>query len=58
MDKMFTERPRAELVMFAIGFFGFWLTIWGVILPSTWIGIIGALLILGVLAGFALRDSD
>jgi hypothetical protein len=54
----YLERSRAEIIMFAVAFFGFWLTIWAVTLVSTCLGFVGPLLILGSLLGFALRDPD
>jgi hypothetical protein len=44
--------------MFAVGVFGVWLSIWGVILVNKWLEAAAVAITLGALLGFALRDSD
>jgi hypothetical protein len=52
------ERSRGEIILFAVAVFGVLLSIWGVILVSTWLEATALAIILGALLGFACRDSD
>jgi hypothetical protein len=53
----FMERSREEIILFAAAMFGIWISIWAVILVSKWLGATALVLILGALAGFALREE-
>ena len=52
------ERSRGEIILFAVGIFGIWLSIWAVIFVSKWLEVISVLITLVALLCFALRDTD
>jgi hypothetical protein len=52
------ERSRGEIILFAVGIFGIWLSIWAVILVSKWLEVVSVLTTLFALICFALRDAD
>jgi len=52
------ERSRGEIILFAVGIFGIWLSIWAVIFVSKWLEAISVLITLVALLCFALRDTD
>jgi nitrate reductase NapE component len=52
------ERSRAEIILFAVIIFGVWLSIWAVILVSSFLEVTSLIIALGGLIGFALLDSD
>jgi hypothetical protein len=52
------ERSRGEIILFAVAVFGVLLSVWGVILVSTWLEATSFVITLGAVLGFAFRDSD
>lgn len=52
------DRLRAEIILFAVGVFGVWLSIWAVILVSKWLEAIAVLTTLVPLLIFAFRALD
>jgi hypothetical protein len=56
--KRMMDRSCAEIVLFAAGAFGVWLSIWAVILVNKWLDLFAVGLTLCALIGFALRDTE
>jgi hypothetical protein len=52
------ERSRAEIILFAAGIFGIWLSIWAVILVSAALEAIAVSITLIALIIFAFRNSE
>jgi hypothetical protein len=52
------ERSRTEIGLFAVGAFSVWCFVWGVIFVNKWLAGAAVLILLAVLAGFALRNSE
>lgn len=55
---LINERSRGEIILFAAGIFGIWLSIWAVVLLSATLEVVAVLTTLVALVIFALRAGD